>query len=267
MENVPIKYVHGERKVIGLEFSRPTGGVLADTRRQAEEGDVYSALMGFIAGSVAEVEFDDGASVTDRSGVKAAIRSMPYAVANWAAVRIFLNMGRDGEIDGVWVCPRCKHQFYSDPEFPDMIEDLEVSECEGEAIVDAELRFPVEVKNAKTGEVVVSVLSLRIGFPTLDNCVRALRSVGPADEGRLQFAILADALISVDGEVVDQKWRMQWGRMVFERMDGEDLAGIMAELSRYGMQETLPKTCPKCAKRWEAAVDVSGFFASGLRAN
>lgn len=265
--DLPVKYQYKEDVVSGIRIVRPKGLVFAETRKTAEGGDFYSALVEFISGSTDEVEMESGNVVSDKTGIKAAIRNMPYVDANWLSIQILLQLEENSIIDGVWNCPRCKHQFFSDPEFPDRVEDLGVTTAPDVVTITRDLMFPVEIKSASTGDPVVSVSSVEIRLPTLSDCSRAYRLVGGNDYGKLQFAIYGQATLAANGVEVDDKWRNQWGLMVYERMDGGDLKDIANMATEYGMDETLPKRCPKCSKEWDAPVDVSGFFVDGLRAN
>jgi hypothetical protein len=263
--DLPVRYEHGGGVVTGIKLIRPRGIVLAETRKIAEGGDIYNALATFISGSTEELEMESGEAIDDKARIRSAVRDMPYEDGNWSAIQILLLLGTNSEIDGVWRCPRCRHRFFSDPDNPDLIEDLATVGSDSVVMITQNLRYPVEIKNAKTGEAVVSVDSVTIRLPSMGDCSRAYRQVGGGDRGRLQFAIYSQATVAVNGQDVDDKWRGQWGSTVFERMDAGDLSEISRESSRYGLNETLPKRCPECSKEWDAPVDVSGFFADGLR--
>lgn len=258
---VPLPFEVDGVVVRDVEFTRPRGGVIADVQKQASQGDVYSAMALFIAGSLTEVTGDGGITAP----MKQVAKAMPWQTANWAAVQILLQLGVGDEIDQLWTCPRCGHRFGTDPDDPVTISNLEIAYADEAERVGAELSYPVEFKDTRSGEVVQAVNSLTLRHATLEDCSKARKSVGQSDPMRLQYAIYANAIEEVNGESVSKKWRAEWGAQTFERMDIADLQDIGGERDKYGYQQTVMVRCPSCDKRFEGIVNLSSFFASGLR--
>jgi hypothetical protein len=257
---MPVPYEHRGVVLRDVVFARPKAGVVAETRRVADTGQSFQALLGFLVAGVAELG-GDGEPIADKAAIREAVLDMPFPTINWASIQVLLGIGAKDEIDTYSQCPRCKTVLQR--EGPDLIRNLEVRYADEPVTATRTLEYPVVITSG--GQPVVEVTSVRARCPTLRDCIAAAGRVGYANETRLQFAILAEAVTEVSGEVKDEKWRRTWGATVFERMDTADSRALGEALQGWGYPESLERICPKCNRNWEEAIDTSGFFVSGLR--
>ncbi len=257
---LPVPFAVDGRVMRVATFGRPTAGAIADTRRRAECGDIFGAFAILVAAGIEELS-GDGEPLTERSDLKRAARAMPYATANWCGVQILLGLGAEDTIDSYDKCPRCEAPWT--PAEPERVRDLPVRYCEGDGVVDVVLKRPARLTSDR--KALVTLESLRIHQPTLDECARAAQRNGFEDKTRLQLAVLAEAAELQNGQPVDAKWRNQWAPLLFDRLDVEDLRELSLATGSYGYLDVVERVCLKCGRRWEGEVDVTRFFASGLR--
>jgi len=252
----------GDKTFTEAEVRRPTGGVSADTKRVADNGDVYAAMAIFVAGCLVSLGEE-----TDRGQLRAYARGMSFVNAEYLALQALMATGIPDNIEGVYACPRCNNRITVEPDDGERISDLEVRYADGPVFVDTEVDPPVKITNDSTDEELVCVETLKIGMPSLSQLSKAFKKFGMADRTRMQFDAYVDATSEVNGASVDGKWRATWGMMVFNRMDVMTINKITGGLKGYGMANTVSRVCPACGKRWDAEVDTTGFFASGLEGN
>jgi hypothetical protein len=115
------------------------------------------------------------------------------------------------------------------------------------------------------GEPANEVRSVTQRRATMADCMKAFQRVGLSDTARFQFVVYGETLEAVNGAPVDPKWKMSWGRVLFERMSISDLNEITALERQAGVQTMVQKRCSQCGKEWEVEVSPMSFFASGLR--
>jgi hypothetical protein len=261
---LPYPFENLGRLALSVELKSPTGGVLADARKCAENGDVYQALLAYVAGSVASITFNDGSSVEHKEQVKNSMRDMPWPLTEWLAFRSMIASGVSDEIDVQFECPRCGHKFYRDEE-PVTISGMKIADAEDVPVVAYSLVTPVVFKDARSGDPLESISALTFRLPTIADCIKAAGRIGTQDDTRLQYAIWAEAITARDGVEVDQKFRGTWGNQIFERMDLIDLRAMAKALAAWAIDNTIPTFCGKCGKAFVQEVPTGTFFASGLR--
>ncbi len=261
---LPYPFVSGDRTFVTVTLKSPTGGTLADARKHAEAGEVYQALLAYVAGSVASLEDSSGGEAEGRDQVKAALRSLPWPLAEWLSFKSMVMAGADDAVDMPFNCPRCGNVQYRD-EDPVRVDALPIASSDAPPEVDVALPAPVEFKDAQTGEVIESVSSLRFRLPTVGDCIKCSGAAGSSDDTRLQFAIWGEAIVAANGLEVDQKWRATWGFQTFERMDIAGVRAVGKALGAWAMDSAVDAACPKCGKRFRQEVPTGSFFASGLK--
>jgi hypothetical protein len=242
-----------------------TGGALADAQAAAEGGDYFKAVLALLAVVVAEVIDEKGVAETDRAQVKTIVREMPSIDAEYLSTEALSLSGGEDYIEGIYRCPRpgCDGEIISEGDGADKISDLEtVYAEEPDEPIDMSLASPVRIVNTRTGALLVDVTTLVLRQPVVRDYIRAFSKVGMKDQLRYQYAAYAEAILLVNEEKVDDKWRNTWGSFVFEKMERADLSEVGRRIRSKGLQTRLPKTCPKCGKRWDAEVSTAGFFAS-----
>lgn len=261
---LPYPFENGDRLITSVELRKPNGGTLADARKHAENGDVYQALLAYVAGSVAALVSSTADIIEGREPIKAALRGLPWTLAEWIAFRSMVLAGAEEELDFAYQCPRCGATRYEE-EHPIKVTDLVIKESDAPPTALAELPDPIEFKDAKTKEVIESVSTIKFRLPTVGDCISASSSVGNTDDTRLQYAIWAKAIIEVNGTAIDHKWRGTWGSQLFERMEIDGLRAVTKALGEWSIDSTVPATCKKCGKSYKQGVPTSTFFASALR--
>lgn len=264
---LPIPFLLGDRLYAGAEFKRPLGGVIADARRATEDGDPYTAMHLFAAGGTLSLEYG-GESEADAGQIRSALLSAPYADIEWLALRVLELLKADAPVDVALKC-RCGHGWSQESPQISELETEFYGAADGAPEVpepEVELKAPIEFKRkGQDGEVVFSVSKLKFQAPTIGSCMKAYKKVGLSDKSRFQYAAWAESILSHDDEPADPKWRAQWGALLFEKADLDDLKACAKELNAYGVSPYFRAHCPKCGREWDAEVPTGDFFASGLR--
>lgn len=254
------------------KMKQATAEVLAAARREAEAGEYYAAILEWCAGVTQELTGPEGAIVTSKDEIRRATRAMPF-VSAWAVACFGMaeTKGSDA-IPGSYKCPKCGKVIEVGPhekdgerwDDSDRLSSIEYKCLDDPSVgVQYELTSPVEILRKDTGAVVASIGSISMSYPTLGQCIRAQQAY-PDDESMLMFAVYAESLTHVDGKKVEPAWRSSYGKLVFSRMTARDINALSAALNEYSMSVKVERACPKCKNRWEAELDLSGFFASGL---
>lgn len=257
-----------------VEISRPKTGIIADAQGLLDTGDVFSAIARFISGSTVTISSPEGKVEAIPDRIKTLTRRMPYRSAEYISMMILLLLNEEDDgIEGVYICPRCGCQIIAeldeqnDIDTRDRISELPVIFMdEPEETFTVSLNEPVLIKNKQSDEVLYTVEELEIIHPTLENCIHAYRKHGTKDLVRRQLAIYSEAMVKINDEEVDNKLRNLWGMFIFENLDSStDIQTIGREVSKYGMGTSVSKDCPNCKKHFEAPINTSNFFASGLQ--
>lgn len=264
------------------ELLKPKTGVIGNTVEILQEKGEYPAILEFISGGIGSFTTIDDKIVEDKIQIRAICRRMPYLTAETIALQIMALVNPDDWIEGVYSCPRCHERIITgidndyDEDTRDRVSDLEIGimgEDENGEInpdlyinnIHVDLQEPVRILHAKTDNVIEEIESLDLRFPTIDDCIIGMQKYSDKKDVKRQFAIYAVALKKINGEEVKIKWKRTWGEFVFSNMDTSDIAVIGSELQKYGIKKTIVRTCRKCGKVWEAPVNTSNFFVSGLQ--
>lgn len=261
---LPYPFQSGARTISSVEMKNPTAGVLADARKAAENGDVYMALLAYVAGSVMSLSDAEGGTIEGKDNVKSALRALPWGLAEWLSFQSMLKLGVPEEVDMEFICPRCKASFYRD-EDQVRISELPIAKAQEPPIVFVEMKDPVVFKDAKTDEPIETVSSLTFRLPTIGDCIRAAGKAGQQDDTRLQFAVWVEAVTEVNRIEIDQKWRGVWGMQTFERMAIADMRAVAQGIGDWSIDNTVEASCRKCGKQYRAEVPTGSFFASALQ--
>jgi hypothetical protein len=131
-----------------------------------------------------------------------------------------------------------------------------------ENTISYQLESPITITNAKDGSVIMEVDSIEIRVPTLADCILTAKQVAASGGFRFQIVLYKNCLLGVDA-----KFRAEWGVYLFEQMSTNDLRGIYEPIKKYGIASTVEKRCYNCGKVWEASVNTTNFFVSGLPSN
>jgi hypothetical protein len=255
---LPVPFEWGGEVYAEAEVKAATAGVIADTSKALKDGNWYAGMQVFVAGCLESL-----GSQRDLTGIRQAVREMPYQDAEFIAIQVFIAMGVSDDVSALYTCPRagCGKTITGESE---KVGDLQVVESEDPVVVRRELKTPVEVKSLK-GEPQCDVLELAIRAPSLGELSKAFAKFGESDLVRVEFAAYVASTELLNGRPPERQWFTTWGMMAFNRMSAEDANAITEEFRRYGVQNRVTKTCPKCGFEWEAEVSTAGFFVSGLR--
>jgi len=269
---IPIPVFSAGKAYGEVDLGVPDAGTLADTRRALDDGNYFQAIHEFLRGCVEAIR-EEGGDGMEGDQARAMVKHIPIRSAELLAIQAMLLIDADEGIEGVYDCPRCgKSQIAEyrseDSDSRDRISDLGVAYMDGEReeAFSVSLAKPVTMKDKSSGEAVYSASEIEMSWPTLGHAMSSYGKYGASDRMRRQFAIYIEATRKVNGEEVSAKWRGEYGMFTFEKMKvgPGGLGKIGREMERYGMKDTIPKTCPSCGKKWEAEVNTSNFFASAL---
>lgn len=268
----PIPIFYNDNVYQNIEIIKPSGAVIADTKKEADKGDFFSSIKVFIAGCTASID-----DVADKVMIKKLVSQMPYRSAEAIAIKIMADFYADDDgIEGVYPCPRCGHKIISEYrenegtiiDTRDFISNLHIGYYDDVVNeIKVELSEPVILKNKIDDRVLEEIEEFSIKFPTLENGINACARMGLNDTVRLQYAIYADALLTVNGQVAEKRWKDMFGLPLFENIKDakKDIGQINEVLKRYGINPEVEKRCPKCEKVWRPEVNTTNFFASGLQ--
>ena len=265
---LPIPIFHNGTVYDEVEATKPKAGVLADTAEYIEKGDVFNGMLTFIAGSVSEIKAEK--PVTEKGMIKTLVRLMPFRSAEVLAINILMQLSVDDGIEGIYECPLCHDKQYAikDEELDsrDFIRNIPIKSMEDyQETFTIPLQDPVEIKDARSDQPLEIIESVTMRHPTLQDTIRAYRKQGNVSAMRRQLAIYAEALEKIGDEEVDTPLRNLWGMYIFEKMDIASLNEIGSIVAQCGMSGTVEKMCKECGKKWNADLDTSNFFVSGLR--
>jgi hypothetical protein len=248
-----------------IEIRKPKAKVLADVQETASTGDIYSAMYQFILGCTVSVSGDE--AIDDSGKLKELIKAIPYRSAELVAIKIMLLVDPEDHIEGIYQCPRCGKKIIAelkeDSDTRDRISDLAIIEEETPSnTISYQLESPIIIKNTKDGSVIMEVDSVDLRIPTLADCILTAKQAAATGGLRFQIVLYKNCLIGVDA-----KFRAEWGVYLFEQMSTGDLKAIYEPIKKYGLQSTVEKRCYECGKVWEASVNTTNFFVSGLPSN
>jgi len=253
-----------------VEIRKPNSGLVADTKKLIDSNpNMFISVKQFVSGIITSID-----NISDPTALKGLIKNIPYRSAEYLMIQAFIlrNPENDG-VEGVYLCPRCETQVIAEAyekdgieyDTRDFISDLEVIYTDFTSV---EIHFsePVEIKNMKNGEVLYSIESIQMNYPTLEHCIQGYNSCSDKkDEIRLQFSIYAQALTHVNGTEIDSKFRSNFGAILFEKVDNDqDLYKISNAMREFGLNNKVKKNCPNCSKNWVTTLNTNNFFVSSL---
>ena len=250
------------------ELRKPTPNVIADTADALEKG-LYRGVTAFLAGCVSSFSGSSGSTVSAEQ-VRDLVRSLPYQSTEALAIYALLEGDSDDGIEGVYDCPRCGRgrvvceYISAEEDARDHVRDLPVACMADEDLartVTLSLSEPYHLQRGKEGPTEVRSLVLR--WPTLRDCISA-EAQSPGSALRQQMVIYELAVETIGEETYTPGVLSTYAHAVVGGMSRADMRKLGDIMSRYGIRNTVKKTCPKCGKVWDATVATSNFFASAL---
>lgn len=226
---------------------------IAKVKKIGEDGDIYSAFLAFAIATCQSID-----NVEDENEIKKILKFAPfetvYAIAVWGMAK---TRGIT-KVEGNYKCS-CGKYVEHIGEFADDLFELGYDTTE-EEYVTVDLPQTVEIKNAKTGEVLESVERMTIKYAILDDLIKAFHRY-PDDDAKLQFEVYKNSIVAVNDKEVDAKWRASFGDLVFQKMSFSTINFITKALSQHSFGE-VECVCMKCKKRWKTKLDLTNFFDS-----
>ena len=256
-----------------IEIKRAESGVIADTQKVANEIDEYSAMIKFVTGCTESITNDKGDILSDKKRIKQIMTSMSYISVDFVALQIFLKINDDDGIEGIYQCPRCGAQKICELDESngidtrDFLNDQKIIYMENfeKKEIEITLDYSVEIVNEVDGQLIEKIENFVIRIPQIKDCINAIQRVGKIDKSRLQFEIYNQALIKVNGNEIDNKYKNRWGKYIFSKMDSMDLMKISKIINQYGIEKKVEKICNNCGKNYKTNLNTASFFDSALQ--
>lgn len=259
---LPIPVIYNDKSITEIEIKPALTGIMADTRKEIQNGNAYRALQIFLTGCIENID-----TITDKTEIRIITENMPYKSADYAILQIVC-LGNDrNNIEGIYKCPRCDNEMICEydevNDTSDYIEDL------GIKYLEENKTFNVSVSNIDISkfkdESIEFVNNLEFQHPTLNHCIKALNKYSNRDNLRLQLAIYLEALVSINNIPIEAKQKNRYGMYIFEKMIKKELQEIEKKVNEYGVDTEVEKICNKCGKEFSAVLNTSNFFVSALQ--
>lgn len=258
--------IHHQNKVYtSCIIDKPRGGVIADSVDEIRSTGEFGAMLKLISGCIKSIEDTEGNVISRTHEIEPIIRNATIITAESLAINMLSSVNDIGA-EQILKCPRCKETKIYDGENSIHYSDLEIrnyfpEDPDKSQIIRIDLEEPVEIKS--NGETLMSISNIDIRMPTINDGISGSMKY-PGDTLRRQYAIYVSAIMAVNGDPVDMKFKNQWGMWVFERMYPSDMSIISSVLSSYGINKRMFMRC-KCGKQYSHDIDLSDFFESGLQ--
>lgn len=229
-----------------VELREMSGADLAEVRRLAENGDIYSSFLAFAVACTKSLgDIEDKAQI--REAYRRATFDSVYAVAVFGMA---LTRGVF-KIEGSYRC-KCGATVDHTGEYADPLPQYESVDAD-----DVTIPVHVSIADKKSGEPLFVAEQLAMRLPMIDDLIKAYRRY-PDDESEMQFEVYKNCLKAADGKEISDKDRNAFGDLIFKRMSFSELAQTSKTLNRsFGKTECV---CMKCKRRWQADLDLGHFF-------
>jgi hypothetical protein len=258
---LPVSFTYDGEIIDRFEVKSALAEDIADTSDLMRENVGYGGIKRWCSGVLKSLnEHEDKVTLGNM------IRDMPfvsaYAVASFGVAKT----REDDSVESSYRCPRCGEiRVYSKTEYDDMtdhLDDLKPS-VSANNLLSFSFDEPVYILEKKTGNIIEEIRSIAIHSPTLNDFIRAEQRY-PEGKSRLMFFAYGCALETVNGNPVENRWRNQWGDLVFAKMPGKEINKISMEINSTQIGKDIERVCLKCHHKWTAPLNLSNFFASGL---
>lgn len=257
------------------EIQAPTVDNVTETRAIADKGKMFAAMRPFMVGCILSFRKEDGQEIDDPISIKSIVPKLPYKSVEYLTTNALLLANNEDGIEGIYPCPRCGTEViaeYRDEDgviidtrdfiknFPVRYFDANKNSYE----ITIELTNPVIIGGKKNSgeDPVLDVRSIGVEIPTLENFIVAESKVQGNDPVKIQLAAYVEAMKTVNGEVVDNAFKNQFGMAIFGNIRSikQDLGRLAEEINKFGIMRQVQKTCPRCKKVWNVQPNTSNFF-------
>lgn len=274
IKRLPVLFQTSENLYTSVEIKKPSGKVLSDTHEFSKRHSAELVMKTFVSGCTVRIISEDK-DITDSLAIKRSYDFMSNKNLEYLAQEIMiLYYDNEDHVEGVYPCPRCGHRSIAQKSLIDGIEiddrdrisDLKVNFMEdpSELLFEVELTKPVVIETVMGDE---EVRNLIMGFPTVEDHVKAHSQVGDQNETKFQYALFGNAIKKVNGEEVDDTWRRACGLKLFNNIEEvhKDIGRISDYINSYGVNPKIEKVCKECGKEWTPFINTSNFFDSVLQ--
>lgn len=256
-----------------VEIKRPRTHVITKAYEAIQKGNLFRATLEFISGCIETIS--DGEEIIDTPAkIRQLCFSMPYMSAEMIAIKSMSMINKDDVVEGVYSCPRCQTKYITeydsilDIDNRDKISELEIINMPQENYnnkIEINLDEPIKLINKQTKEILQEINSFSIKYPTLKECINAGQNMQSGQEAKVQIKLYIDSLIEINKTIITKQWTATWGKIFFDNLYPEDLGKIGETMQKYGLKRTVKRECNNCGKVWEANINTSNFFVSGLQ--
>lgn len=268
--NLPIPIFRNDKIYTTVDIQKPRTGIITKAYDAAVyKGLNFKAMLEFVSGCIEAIHSLGGESESDATKIKRICGMMASVSAEAVALKVMGLINEDDYIEGVYICPRCGEKIITGDDgitdTRDKVSDLDIinMEEEFENSIFVQLSEPVKIKEQRTGEILESIENFEVRYPTLNDCMNA--EEGQKNEMVIALRIYCNAIQKVNGLETTRQWKGIYGMLVMNKVYPKDLSIISRALSKYGIQKTKQRLCKECGKTWEAPLNTSNFFVSGLQ--
>lgn len=268
--NLPIPIFRNDKIYTSVDITKPRTGVITKAYDAAVyKGLNFKAMLEFVSGCIETIHSLDGESVSDPAKIKRICGMMPSTSAETVALKVMSLINENDYIEGVYICPRCGEKIITGDDgitdTRDKVQDLEIINMEGnfENSIFVQLSEQVKIKDKRTGETLETIENFEVRYPTLNDCMNA--EEGQRNEITIALRIYCNALQKINGFDASAQWKGTYGMLMMNKIYPKDLSIISKAIKFYGIQKTKERICTECGKVWDAPLNTSNFFVSGLQ--
>ncbi len=257
-----MKYPRPWKGNTDFELTKPDTETILTLADRSQNGKQYSAMLALLEGSV-------------KDGVD--LRYMPLINAEYVVREAFKLYEIDTKVEGVYACPACKHQNIhregAEDDTRDDVANLEVyfSEDEEPYILDLANGREVGIWASVEGEKRQVALLNKYSFrdPLLDDLLKIESDKTLDTTVKRLNKLFRMCLVDLDGVIEDatlttEKLKNRYPNDILNFPDFRDFQKLSLITREYGLEHFIPIGCENCGKKFEAAVDFTGFFVSAL---
>lgn len=268
--NLPIPIFRNDKIYTAVDIQKPRTGVITKAYDAAVyKGLNFKALYEFVSGCIDTIYSQDGESESDPAAIKRICGMIPSVSAETVALKVMALINENDYIEGVYTCPRCGEKIITGEDgitdTRDKVADLEIVNMEGhfDNSIFVQLSEVIRIKDQRTGEVLETIENFEVRYPTLNDCMNA--EEGQRSDVAIALRIYCNSLQKVNGMDATGQWKGTYGMLMMNKIYPRDLSIISNAIKKYGIQKTKQRTCIECGKVWEAPLNTSNFFVSGLQ--
>lgn len=251
-----------------VEFTKPTGGVLAEVHDSVKNNSVWVAMRNFVSGCTSRFIGNDK-EIIEKLAIKRMYDKMSNKNLEYISQEIMiLYYNKEDYVEGVYPCPRCGKKLISEKKIIDDIEidsrdrisDLKVNFMDNESQSEFEIMFTemVEIKTDSGSDIVESIT---MRMPTVEDHIKAHSSIGDNNVMKFQYSVWANAIIKVNGNEINDSWRRSCGMQLFNNIkESTDIKQISNYINSWGIDPRIEKVCFECGKAWQPFINTFNFF-------